>query len=94
MYHLGQLGMKHLLGGKERLQVLYEERQARVVEGGQFLVQFGVQQSERALGVLQLLLRLRDFRLLALLRALQSLEAVPLAVVIDQLPPALLDLFL
>ena len=43
--------MEDLLGGEERLQVGDEEEDARFVEGRQFLVQFGVEEGEGALGL-------------------------------------------
>lgn len=49
--YLGQLRVEHLLGREQRLQVGDEEREPRVVEGGQLLVELGVEQGERALGV-------------------------------------------
>lgn len=92
--HFRQLRMEDLFGREQRLHVGDEERQPRVVQRRQFLVQFGVENGERPLGLFQLFFGPADFHLLAFLRVLQRLETVPLSVVIHQLSASLFDLFL
>lgn len=86
--------MEHLFSRKKSLQIGDEKWQSRIVERRQFLVQFGVVEDERPFGLFQLLFGAADFDLFALLRLLQRLETVPLAVVVDEFPPSLVDLFL
>lgn len=92
--HFRQLRMEDLFGREQRLHVGDEERQPRVVQRRQFLVQFGVENGERPFGLFQLFFGPADFHLLAFLRVLQRLETVPLSVVIHQLSASLFDLFL
>ena len=83
-----------MFGREECLEIGDGKEDARLVECGQLLVQLGVEEGERALGLLQLLPGATNLDLLALLRILQRLEAVALAVVVDQFAAAFLNLFL
>ena len=91
---LGELRVEDLLGREQCLQIGQVEEDARVVQGRHLLVELGVEDGERPLGLLQLLLGPRHLGLLALLGRLQRLETVPLTVVVHQLPVPLVDLFL
>lgn len=52
--HLGRFIVEHLLGGKQCLQVGNQEQYSRIVEGGQLIMQFRIQNFIGATCLLQL----------------------------------------
>lgn len=87
--------MEKVLRIEQRLQVRHQKQDPGIVERRQFVVQFRIENLVGPLGLLQLFSSFGDFGLVPLLHVrLQRLEAVPLAVVVHQLPAPLVYLFL
>lgn len=91
--------MKQLFGSEIRLQICDQKQYPGVVQGGQFIVQLGVDEVELSFDFVELFFGLHHFRLIFFLTGPRTivagqLVAVPLAVVVHQFPVTFVDLFL